>query len=80
MRVKLKGSWQVVIIINGCAFRSKNLLKCLDFNLKSFFSLFPINIGGIKGAFLLLQIVFRMDQYVLELDKGLDNLLANISK
>ena len=64
----------------GVHLEAKTLLKCLDFNLKSFFSLFPINIGGIKGVFLLLQIVFRMDQYVLELDKGLDNLLANISK
>ena len=35
-------------------------------------------IGGIKGIFLLLQNVFRMDQYVLELVEWLDNLLANL--
>ena len=38
-----------------------------------------MNTGGIKGIFLLLQNVLRMDQYVLELVEGLDNLLANIS-
>ena len=37
-----------------------------------------MKIGGIKGTFLVLQNVFRMDQYVLELVKGLDNLLANL--
>ena len=46
----------------------KYLLKyLLAFNLKSLSNLFPMNIGGIKGIFLLLQNVFRMDQYVLEL-------------
>ena len=35
-------------------------------------------IGGIKVIFLLLQNVFRMDQYVLELVEWLDNLLANL--
>ena len=38
-----------------------------------------LNIGSIKGIVLLLQNVSRMDQYVLELVKGLDNLLANLS-
>ena len=32
-----------------------------------------MNIGGIKVVFLLLQNVFTMDQYVLELVEGLDN-------
>ena len=32
-----------------------------------------MNIGGIKVIFLLLQNVFTMDQYVLELVEGLDN-------
>ena len=38
-----------------------------------------MNIGGIKGLFLLLRNVFRMDQYVLELIEGLGNFLVNIS-
>ena len=38
-----------------------------------------MNIGGVKGIFLLLQNIFRMDQYVLELVEGLDNLLAKLS-
>ena len=38
-----------------------------------------MNIGGIKVIFLLLQNVFTMDQYVLELVEGLDNSWANIS-
>ena len=38
-----------------------------------------LNIGSIKGIVLLLQNVSRMDQYVLELAEGLDNLLANLS-
>ena len=37
-----------------------------------------MNIGGIKDIFLLLQNVFRMNQYVLEPVEGLDNLLANL--
>ena len=38
-----------------------------------------MNIDGIKGIFRLLQNAFKMDQYVLELVEGLDNLLANLS-
>ena len=34
---------------------AKYQLKWLAFNLKSFSSLFPMNIGGIKSVFLLLQ-------------------------
>ena len=56
----------------------KYLSKLLAFNLKSLSNLFSINIGGIKGIFLLLQNVFKMDQYVLELVEELENLLANI--
>ena len=56
----------------GVHLDAKYLLKWLAFNLKSLSNLFPMNIGGIKGIFLLLQNVFRMDQYVLELVKGLD--------
>ena len=52
----------------------KYLSKLLAFNLKSLSNLFPINIGGIKGIFLLLQNVFNMDQYVLELVEELENL------
>ena len=58
--------------------REKYLSKLLAFNLKSLSNLFSINIGGIKGIFLLLQNVFKMDQYVLELVEELENLLANI--
>ena len=54
--------------------REKYLSKLLAFNLKSLSNLFPINIGGIKGIFLLLQNVFKMDQYVLELVEELENL------
>ena len=60
----------------GVQLEAKNLLNWLAFNLKSLSNLFPMNIGGIKGIFLLLQNVFRMDQYVLKLVEGLDNLLA----
>ena len=63
----------------GVHLEAKNLLKWLAFNLKSLSNLFPMNIGGIKGIFLLLEIVFMMNQYVLELVEGLDNLLANLS-
>ena len=63
----------------GVHLEAKNLLKWLAFNLKLLSNLFPMSIGGIKGIFLLLQNVFRMDQYVLELVEGLDNLLANLS-
>ena len=45
--------------------------------LKSVFHLFPTNVGGMKGIFLLLRNFFRIDQYLLELVEGLDN-LANI--
>ena len=54
----------------GVHLEAKNLLKWLAFNLKSLSNLFPMNIGGIKGIFLLLQNVFRMHQYVLELVKS----------
>ena len=64
----------------GVHLEAKNLLKWLAFNLKSLSNLFPINIGDIKGIFLLLQNVFRMEQYVLELVEGLDSLLANLSQ
>ena len=63
----------------GVHLEAKNLLKWLTFNLKLLSNLFRMSIGGIKGIFLLLQNVFRMDQYVLELVEGLDNLLANLS-
>ena len=63
----------------GVHLEAKNLLKWLAFNLKLLSNVFPMNIGGIKGIFLLLQNVFRIDQYVLELIEGLDNLLANSS-
>ena len=63
----------------GVHLEAKNLLKWLAFNLKLLSNVFPMNIGGIKGIFLLLQNVFRIDQYVLELLEGLDNLLANSS-
>ena len=39
----------------GVHLEAKNLLKWLAFNLKSLSNLFPMNIGGIKGIFLLLQ-------------------------
>ena len=48
----------------GVYLEAKYLLKWLAFNLKSLCNLFPMNIGGIKDIFLLLQNVFRMDQYV----------------
>ena len=64
----------------GMNLEAKYFIKSLAFNLKSLSNLFPINIGGIKGIFLLLQNIFGMDQYVLELAEELDNLLANISK
>ena len=54
----------------GVLLEAKDLLKLLAFNLYSLSNLFPMNIGGIKGIFLLLQNVFRMDQYVLELVKS----------
>ena len=63
----------------GVHLEAKNLLKWLAFNLKLLSNLFPMNIGGAKNIFLVLQNVFRMDQYVLELVGGLDNLLANLS-
>ena len=59
----------------GVHLEAKNLLKWLAFNLKSL----SMNIDGIKGIFRLLQNAFKMDQYVLELVEGLDNLLANLS-
>ena len=62
----------------GMHLGEKYLSKLLAFNLKSLSNLFSINIGGIKGIFLLLQNVFKMDQYVLELVEELENLLANI--
>ena len=61
----------------GARLEAKYLLKWLAFNLKSLSNLFRMNIGGIKDIFLL-QNIFRMDQYVLELAEGLDNLFANI--
>ena len=64
----------------GVYSETKHFFKWLAFNLKSLSNLFPINIGDIKGIFLLLQNVFRMDQYVLELVEGWDNLLANLSQ
>ena len=42
----------------GVHLEAKNLLKWLAFNLKSLSNLFPMNISGIKGIFLLLQNVF----------------------
>ena len=54
----------------GVYSETKHFFKWLAFNLKSLSNLFPINIGDIKGIFLLLQNVFRMDQYVLELVEG----------
>ena len=54
----------------GVQLEAKYLLKWLIFNLKSRSNLFPMIIGGIKGIFLLLRNVFRMDQYVLELVEG----------
>ena len=54
----------------GVLLEAKDLLKWLAFNLYSLSNLFPMNIVGIKGIFLLLQNVFRMDQYVLELVKS----------
>ena len=63
----------------GVHLEAKNLLKWLAFNLKLLSNLFPMNIGGAKNIFLVLQNVFRMDQYVLELVGGLGNLLANLS-
>ena len=62
----------------GLHLEAKNLLKWLVFNFKPLSYLFPMNIGGIKDIFLLLQNVFRMNQYVLEPVEGLDNLLANL--
>ena len=62
----------------GMHLGEKYLSKLLAFYLKSLSNLFSINIGGIKGIFLLLQNVFKMDQYVLELVEELENLLANI--
>ena len=62
----------------GVYLEAKYLLKWLALNLKFLSNLFPMDIGGIKGIFLLLQNNFRMDQHVLELDEGLDNLLAKL--
>ena len=62
----------------GLHLEAKNFLKWLVFNLKPLSYFFPMNIGGIKDIFLLLQNVFMMDQYVLEPVEGLDNLLANL--
>ena len=78
--VKLKGTWQITVTFHGCALRSKKFVKMVNFQYKKALSnLFPMNIEGIKGIFLLLQNVFKMDQYVLELFEGLDNILANLS-
>ena len=38
-----------------------------------------MSIDGIKGMFLLLQNVFRINQCIYKLVEELDNLLANIS-
>ena len=62
----------------GLHLEAKNFLKWLVFNLKPLSYFFPMNIGGIKDIFLLLQNVFMMDQYVLEPVEGLDSLLANL--
>ena len=63
----------------GVHLEANNSLKWLAFNLKLLSNLFPMTIVGIKGIFSLLPNAFRMDQYVLELIEGLDNLLANLS-
>ena len=47
----------------GVHLEAKYLLKWLAFNLKLFSNLFPMNSVGIKGIFLLLQNVLRMDKY-----------------
>ena len=54
----------------GIHLSAKYLLKKLAFNLKSGSNLLFINNGGIKGTFLSLQKVFKIDWYVFELVLG----------
>ena len=63
-------------LLMGVHSEARYFLKWLAFNLKSLSNLFPMNTGGIKGISLLLQNVFGMEQYVLELVHRLNNILV----
>ena len=69
---------KALLFFNRGHWFAKKVLRSSAFSLKIVINLFSWNRGGIEEAFLLLRMVFKMDQYIFELIAGLANLLDNL--
>ena len=66
---------KTMLLFNKVHLFAKKVLKSSAFPLKFVINLFWWNRGGIQGFFILFRKVFKMEQYVFDLEAGLANFI-----